>query len=92
MAHQEASHLDYVRWRNYQARLVIHVMSSCCVLVVVDWLYVRFYIPYFLDVVVACAFGTLLLQIPVQRGKMREVRDVWMKAHPSPNEAHVEES
>jgi len=84
LAHHETSHPDYVQWRKHQAKLVIYVMSSCGALTVVDMLYVRFYTPYFLDVVVAFALGTLLLQIPAYRRKIRELRDAWNKTHPTP--------
>jgi len=83
IAHYEASHSDFAEWIGHERRLGYHVVFSYGVLILVDVLYERFLTPYFLFVVVAYVFATVVLLTARSRRKIRELRDAWRKTHGS---------
>src|SRR6266487_2160363 len=91
-AHYEASHSDFAEWISHERRLAYYTVFSYGVLILVDVLYERFLTPYFLFVVVAYAFATVVLLTARSRRKIRELRDAWEKTHPLPNEKRTGES
>jgi len=84
MTHYEDSHSDFAGWISHERRLVYYLLPSYLVLSLVDALYERFLTPYFLLVVVAYAFATVLLVRARSRRKIRELRDSCRETHPFP--------